>query len=530
MTCPSPETLSRWSDGTLRPGEAAVVDRHLSGCPRCRARAGALRAAGSWVRSVAEPGAGCLTPEEMAGVLAGGPVPPHVKDCPRCAAELADLRPPRRRRRLLRFEPPSARRVAWVASAAAAILAVAVLAVLARPRPATPEGAPEARAPEPEAPGREPVVLRDPEPARSPEPVPPMPMVPGAPEPPRAERPPAEPPPPGPEKAEPPPAEPVPVPGPAPGPGRSTVAETPRPREAALAVRGGSLRVEGARPPVLLEGVPARAEGRTSVDFARARVTLDGGAFFSVAGPELTLLEGGLSACVPPQSGFILRLEDLRIVPCAGSSRVLLSAAKGRVVVDEGAARCGNLVLAEGVEHQVKSGRLEPLRRRTLPPALRPREASVWRLDLANRNATRGKLPRGAVTATPAGPVLASTPLEDGFSYGGIQYSWGGETEIFVLRPTTAFRFRYLLKGASSFGFVVRNRTKDESFGIQIGGVEGAWTTATVRVLDIPVKTGGLKVTAEPGDRYGWFGWNVGRPGEPAELWVDRIEVLEIEP
>lgn len=530
MTCPSSETLSRWSDGTLKAGEAAAVDRHLGECPECRAKARALRAAGRWVESVAEPGEGCLTPEEMASVLAGGPVPSHVADCPRCAAELADLRPPRRRRRLLRFEPSSVRRTAWIASAAAVVLVMAGLVVLTRPRTGPPKGAREARAPETEGPGREPVVpVQVPEVSRPPETVPPAPAVSKIPEPLREERPPADFPP-GPSKAESPSTGPVPIPEPVPGPERPTVAEAPRPREAAMTVRSGNFRVGGARATVIPEGVPARAEGRTGVEFAGARVILENGACISASGAAMTLLEGGLSACISPGAGFVLCLDEFRIVPWSGSSRVLLSAAKGRVVIEEGAARCGAQLLAEGVEHQAKGGRLEPLRGRTLPPALRPRETPVWRLDLANRNVTRGKLPRGKVVMTPFGPALAATPFEDEFFFGGIQYSWGGETEIFTLQSTTAFRFRYLLKGASSFGFVVRNRTKDESFGIRMDGVEGHWTTATVRVLDIPVKPGGVRVAAEPGDRYGWFGWNVGRPGEPAELWVDRIEVLEIEP
>jgi len=528
MTCPSPEALSRWSDGTLGSREAAAVGRHIADCADCRRKAGAFRAAGAWVRTVAGPGPGCLDPEEVARILEGGPVPPHALACPRCAAELADLRPARRRFRLACIHAPTTR-LGWVAAAAAAVLLAALVVVVSRPRGAGP--AEVVRSPGPKAPEPAPVAAPGPEaPPVIPAPPPPVPPSPPVPEPrPAPDRPVAPPP------AEPPKAEPVPPPvPPRPAPETPTVSEPPAKKDAVFSLKDGGLlaSVGGKWQKVsrIEEGTPLRAEGRTRLEFASAQVTMDGAAIFSLEGAELTLLEGNFSAQVPPRSGFVLRLGACRIVPQASSARVLISAAGNRVAVDEGWARFGEGLLVEGVEHESKDGRLVPQKRRTVPAALRPREIPVWRLDLANRNATRGKLPRGAVTPTPAGPVLASTPVEDDYSSGGIQYSWGGETDIFVLKPTTAFRFRYFLRQPAPVSVVLRNRTKDESFGAPVEGVAGAWTTVTLRVMDIPVKTGGRAVTAEAGDRYGWFGWHVGRPGVPAEVLVDRIEVLEIEP
>jgi hypothetical protein len=475
-----------------------------------------------WITAVGEPGPECLTPDEVAAVLGGGEVPPHAAACPRCAAELADLRPPKRRVRLSRFERPSSRAVWVAAAAAAALLVAAIIGVSVRPKKA-PES-PVVRAPE--IPVPPPPAVPPPEPPQPPPAVPETVPVPAV-KPPEVKpvAPPVEPP-----RVEP---EPRPVP-PAPKPETPTLVEPPARAEAALSLKaGGLLAQEGGRwqkPDRILEGVPLRADGKARLEFAQAQVSLESAARFSVEREEFTLLDGGISAQVPPRSSFVLRLGTFRIVPQAAVSRVLLSAASGKVVVDEGTARSGDVTLAEGVEHEAKGDRLEPRKGRTVPFAARSRETLTWRLDLANRNATRGKLQRGVLQATPFGPALASTPSADPSTSGGIHYTWGGETETFVLKPTTAFRFRYFLKQPMPVEFVARNRTRDESFGARLDPVAGAWTTVTLRVLDIPVKTGGRDVIAEVGDHYGWFGWNLGRTSVPGDFMVDRVEVLEIEP
>ncbi len=531
MECPGPEKLSRWSDRTLKPSEAAEVGRHIEACPDCGRIARALRDACAWVESVGEPGPYCLSPDEAAEALAGGPVPPHALTCPRCAAELADLRPARRRRRAVlraRREEP---RVFWFAAAAAAAVAAGVLFALAsRPR---------------QEPYREvargaedlweiPETIPGPVPggevqAETPVAAPPAPPVLEA-EPPRMEAPTARIPPPGPADVKPAPETPVPSREPP-----ATVAEPRRPAEALFEVKAGGLlgNLSGKwqRVSRVEEGVTLKADGRTLMEFARAQILLDGGAQFSLAGGEMTFLVGGVSAQVVPRSEFVLNLGQCRIVPQVASARALIRAAGNRVVVDEGWARFGEALLLEGVEHEARGGRLEPQKVRTLSAAARPREALAWRLDLANKNATRGKLVRGRVVSTPWGPALASTEAADPppSPYGGIHYFAGGDSVTLVVKPTTCFRFRYLLKRPAPLEFVMRNVTKDESFGVSIPGPVGAWTTATIRVMDIPVKPGGFKVTCEPGDRYGWFAWHVGRAGVPGEVMVNRIEVVEIE-
>ncbi len=49
------------------------------------------------------------------------------------------------------------------------------------------------------------------------------------------------------------------------------------------------------------------------------------------------------------------------------------------------------------------------------------------------------------------------------------------------------------------------------------------------RQVDHPVISGGRAVTCEAGDKYGWFGWNIGKPGDKVEILVDQFEIVEIE-
>src|ERR1043166_9476731 len=96
MSCFDPEILSRWVDGTLGRAEARAVERHVLLCAACRAKADDLRAASEWLVRATEPGGSCLSQEEIAAILDGASAPDHVATCPRCAAEIAALRPKKR--------------------------------------------------------------------------------------------------------------------------------------------------------------------------------------------------------------------------------------------------------------------------------------------------------------------------------------------------------------------------------------------------------------------------------------------------
>src|SRR5205814_1515611 len=69
MTCPKPEVLSQWADGSLDRRESLAVSRHAETCDACRRKAEELRAVGAWVATAGEPGRACLSADDMAAVL-----------------------------------------------------------------------------------------------------------------------------------------------------------------------------------------------------------------------------------------------------------------------------------------------------------------------------------------------------------------------------------------------------------------------------------------------------------------------------
>lgn len=411
----------------------------------------------------------------------------------------------------------------WAAGlVAAAVLAGILLAVLASNRRA------ELPSP-PTVAEREAPVLPPPEPpprAESPKPVPPPAPIPVP-----APLPPA---PPTAVPDHPPPAPPEPPSVPA----RETRPAPALPRaEVAFALTSGALasQAEGKWVPLkearVPEGTPLRAEQKSRVEFARARVTLDRASRFSLAKTDLALAEGTLSALVPTGSDFGLVLGETRIAQIS-VGHLLLCARPDRVVIEEGVARAGLETLLEGVEYRLEGGRLLPAKTRTLPAADRPRETLSWRIELDKPGVLKPRLEQGEWARLPQGPALRSTPLAAGEYYsGGIAY-WAGSEDViaFTVRRTTALRFRYLVREPAPVRFMIKNLTKQENFTFDFEAVPGRWSTVTAPVLEIPVVTEGKQVTCEVGDRYGRFSWLVGVPGKPAEILVDDFRVVEIEP
>jgi hypothetical protein len=275
--------------------------------------------------------------------------------------------------------------------------------------------------------------------------------------------------------------------------------------------------------------MPLRAEGKTSVDLARARVTLEGSSHFTLAKDEVTLTDGSLSLEAQQGSTVSLILGGCRIQPMANAGRVLLSARPDRVVIDEGAARWQEIVLHQGVEHQVIREKLEPQKRRTLPAAARPREAPMWKPDFKDA-AIRSRI-RGRIDTLPEGIQVVSVASDDRTyfqSQAGFQAP--DERGLFTLRPVTALRFRYFLSEPALLQLVVYNGSKRENFNLDLDPVTGRWTTATVYFRDIPVNQGGdHRLKFETGDRIWSVGWFVGKPGSSASLTVDSLEVVEVE-
>src|SRR6185436_2626712 len=137
MTCPKPEVLSQWADGSLNPRESLAVSRHAETCPVCRGKAEQLRAVGDWISSAAGPGRACLSADDMAAVLEGGRVPAHVRTCPRCASEFRALRGAERKAATRRRQRPQQSPVMAWASAAAIFIAIGILVALASQQPKT---------------------------------------------------------------------------------------------------------------------------------------------------------------------------------------------------------------------------------------------------------------------------------------------------------------------------------------------------------------------------------------------------------
>ena len=531
MTCPKPEVLSQWADGSLNPRESLVVGRHAETCVHCRTKAADLRAVGDWVASAAEPGPACLSADDMAAVLEGGRVPAHVRTCPRCASEFRALRPAERKATRRRQKPP-APMTAW-AAAAAIFVAVGLLLVVATqqttkpenlavrvpPRPANVEATPVEPRPTPPTPPVQPKVV-DQKPApieRKPQP---------GPEPKPTERTPETEPKPvivkEPEKETPKPTTP-----------RETKIETPKVL-AALNIRTGGLSSmsdgKWAKTTKFEEGMSLRADGKTQIDFAQARITLDASSKFNVSKEEFALTEGGMSAEVAAGSKLVLVLEDTRLVPQASHSRVIFCAKVDRILVEEGAMKARDAFLAEGVEHIVKKDRIQRQSGRTMAAAVRAPETVAWQMSLRNevliKNNINGHIERG-----PEGKFLVSNTIPGGtFFYGQASYfSTGDEPPLFIAKPNTAVRFRYYMTQPGTLEFVMKNITKDENFNKTLEPVVKQWTTVTLYARDILANTGGKKVFYETGDKYLGVTWFVGKPGVPSAVYIDRFEILEID-
>ncbi|HYE98072.1 MAG TPA: hypothetical protein VEJ18_04130, partial [Planctomycetota bacterium] len=57
----------------------------------------------------------------------------------------------------------------------------------------------------------------------------------------------------------------------------------------------------------------------------------------------------------------------------------------------------------------------------------------------------------------------------------------------------------------------------------------GQWTTLTIPVTAVPPNVGSPQLPIEIGDKYRGVGMFVGRPGQGAELYVDLVEIVDIE-
>jgi hypothetical protein len=214
-------------------------------------------------------------------------------------------------------------------------------------------------------------------------------------------------------------------------------------------------------------------------------------------------------------------------VPSPG--RFVAIARPDRIVVEEGAGRIGDLVIAEG--QQCRLGPSPALEKRSMAAdrwkSARLRETVLWRADFGRAKAPPGTRIEGKFVQG----GLLTMKYADGnpYFYGGA-YIVHDERKLFVTKEHSHLRFRYLLKKRAAFLFAARNNTKDETFEARIDDpVVGAWTTLTLRVADLPENPGGRPgLKTEPGDEFSWLRWSIGEPGREAEILIDDVQVLEI--
>ena len=462
MTCPRTDALL----AALHCGEPAAPD-----CPEC---ASALADERAFV---------ALVERGLAGVRPLSPIAPFVR------AQLA--------RRLVRR--PS--RLAPLTAAAAVAVAAVALALALRERPAVEP--PVVHEAQPVLPP--PAVERAPDLPRPPPPVPPPPE-------------------PSPLPAPEPPARPSPAPEPParePAPPAPTVPE--RRVEVAVVVRSGALSAGGRRLPAgdlsLAAGDEFRAEGRTRIELAGASLQLEGGSRASVQPGAFALHDG--EALV--EGAIELRLACV-VRPLPSPGRFIAIARPDRIVIEEGGARAGGVLLAEG--RQYRLGREPAAEKRTLASrAARPRETPVWSASFDG-----AKLPSPDLRASGAfaQDALRSTRVDSEYCWGSAGLA-SAELRLFTAKPTTHVRFRYFMKRSAPVLVQLWNMTRSENFQVEIAEpAAGAWTTITVRAFDLPANPGGRKVAVGAGDVFSTIGWNVGRPGEEAEILVDDFAVVEI--
>jgi hypothetical protein len=143
----------------------------------------------------------------------------------------------------------------------------------------------------------------------------------------------------------------------------------------------------------------------------------------------------------------------------------------------------------------------------------------------------RKRIAQGRLEVMPEGRMLASAPLPgNGYFFGQAQWYNGGEEQpLFTVKPATHLRFRYFLTEDVPLELVLWNQTKSENFNKPLVGIPRQWTTVTIALKDIPPNRGGKAAPCEVGDRYVSVGLFVGRPGQPGDVYLDRIEVVEID-
>ncbi|HYF01334.1 MAG TPA: hypothetical protein VEJ18_20595, partial [Planctomycetota bacterium] len=179
----------------------------------------------------------------------------------------------------------------------------------------------------------------------------------------------------------------------------------------------------------------------------------------------------------------------------------------------------------------VRKDRLESRKGRSLPAAARPRESLTWKLDFSQPALLRPKIASGRLVIAGGERMLAAERrADDGLWQSQVGYHSGDRTApLFTVKPGTTLRFRYYLSQPAELELVMWNQSKEENFNLPLRSVAGRWTTVTIPVRDVPPNRGGKPAPCEIGDKYVSWGLFCGKPGSTAELYVDLLEILEVD-
>lgn len=228
--------------------------------------------------------------------------------------------------------------------------------------------------------------------------------------------------------------------------------------------------------------------GPASVRMRGVDLRLESGARANVVNRDvlsITLVQGEASIDAPASAKFELRLQST-VRPASKSGRFVARFRPDAIVIDEGAGKSGDTLLVEGQQYALK-GKPAPQARTLASPAA---ERRVWE-------------PRGVTFMH--GKDWTSTPVRNEVYRSAISF-YSKELDLYRARRGLYIRFRYYAK--AGFLFQTQNVTRNNNYQIEMPDpVIGAWTTVTVRVLDLPPNPGADTGPVREGDVFSSMTW-----------------------
>lgn len=208
--------------------------------------------------------------------------------------------------------------------------------------------------------------------------------------------------------------------------------------------------------------------GPANVQIRGVELRLEKGARANVVKRDvltITLVQGEASIDAPASAKFELQLGFVAR-PVATSGRFAARFRPGEIVVEEGTAQVGDVLVEKGQDY------------------------ALW--------------DPGEVVYL-HGEGMKATRVRDGVYAYGISF-YSKKLDLFRARPGQVIRFRYLAKGP--FLFQTQNVTRNNNYEIRIDepGI-GSWTTVTIRVMDLPPNPGAQTGPVREGDVFSSMTW-----------------------